>query len=264
MTPTLTARPLLLSLLATSLMACSDPETRLPDPTSDMGDARDLSPDIEDMTADTDPSVDSGADLSDSDLLDMAEDSSDLSPQTDADMEAPDQGEMEEGTRFGTCEGDCLQTGVLIDFGGTQRTLTHAFYGLSRPERSINGGWELYIEASEGGTGACPAEDSATPEQSLVITGATLPMMPATLSRPEDAIHLILFDFEGPLVPDPPFRSTATTATLSLDALDVCEPCVLAARPDDDGFVALTLNAVFPEGSVSGQLHAIHCTSLDD
>ena len=170
-----------------------------------------------------------------------------------------------------TCEGDCATHSLTIEFGADTRTMERAVYGLSSPEQSVNGeGWEIYVEALEGGFAGCPEELSPSPDYTLILSGLPLLVGGEVLSKETAPINAILFDYKEDLISGFPPRTVATELTITARAASVCVDCVGATpaggdmdNSDPEGFVSLEIEATFPEGTIKGTLYAAHCDSLD-
>ncbi len=262
--------PVCLIAMSSAILGCNDPEFRLPDTSdagvdanADMMDVEDLSDmHIEDMTEDLGIIVDSSPDMIESDMADMQADA-DMLPDEDMDM-APDMMEDMSSTDLpSTCGESCQQQDLTLMFGQNSRTIERAVYGLSSPDMSVNGQWEIYIEALQGGFSGCPDEQSSAPDYTMVLTGMPIFTQKGDWTSDSHNINAVLFDYEGDLLPDPPFYARATAVQVSPRALDVCVPCVENSMSDEDGFVALDMSATFMEGTISGSLYAVHCDSLD-
>lgn len=251
-------------------LACRDDDTS--------PDRDDMSSSTADMTGDAsmqqDATMADMADMgSDQDLLPLDQgDDADMSEPLDApqDLSSSDMMDMEDMRP--TCEGECATHDLTIAFGATTRSLGRAVYGLSSPEQSVNGeGWEIYVEGLQGGFAGCPEELSDAPDYTFILNGLPILTGGEVLSKETHQLNAILFDYEGDLVPDPPFRTVATEVRVTARTTSVCTDCVGAMGEDDmgssnsdpGGFVSLEVEAVFPEGVISGTLYAEHCDSLD-
>lgn len=250
---------LLSILLLVAATACSDDAPPADQqPPANATDMMMPAPDA-DMRVDTPelpPPADEGIDL----VEDMAPD---LTEEPD---EAPDMPvEPADMGWASACEGECAQTSLTIRQGGLERQLTRAFYGLSSPERSINGEWELHIEAAEGGSASCPTESSPTPDYTMAMTGLSV-FSTRDVVAADAGLNLFVFDYVEDLVPDPPFwvRANEVEVTpVARSACEVCEGGEEEAMPPV-GFVALDILGVWEGGEVEGHLYATRCASLDD
>ena len=212
---------------------------------------------VEDLPADLlqDMEEDSAADSASDDAADSAADSA-----LDG---ALDEG-FEEVDGLDVCEGSCRVTALTLQQGPLERPLTRAVYGLSSPESSLNGGWELYIEGLEGGGSGCPTQGSPTPKYTMVLGGVGVFLDRQELTQ-DDGISLIVFDYQGDIVPDPPFRVRADTVRVRPLARSACEECgEEAAGEVSEGYVALEVEAQWSGGGVSGGVYATRCASLDE
>lgn len=264
---TLSARqPLCLTMailfLLAGPMACREDNDEKPE---DMSSSADMAMTPDDM---------SQPDMSARDMpLDQGEPPKDLGPDIPPSLDAP--ADLEEIDMAGpedmrpTCEGDCATHDLTIAFGANTRALGRAVYGLSSPEQSSSGeGWEIYVEALQGGFSGCPEELSNAPEYTFIVSGLPIVTGGEELSNETHQLNAILFDYQGDLVPDPPFRTTATDVRITARTTSVCTDCVgmgssMMGNSDPGGFVSLDIEATFPEGTVSGTLYAEHCNSLD-
>ena len=142
------------------------------------------------------------------------------------------------GDPLGTCTGQCKTTALTAAFKAT-RTLDSAYFGVTSQDGS------LHIEAyKRSGTG-CPTMSSPTPDYTLVISSMAAPSSKAPLMSP-----INILDFKGDLL----------TNALGLAAtMETLTPVAYSAG----NFVAVDVNAVFSQGTVTGHLYATHCASLD-
>lgn len=252
--------------LTGALTACRNEDEKTP--SVDMSSSMDMPQ--EDMPADASMDMPDADTLSDQDTVPADQG-------VDADMgepldlaEEPDLSDMNgAGDMRPTCERECATHALTIEFGANTRSLGRAMYGLSSPEQSVNGEeWEIYVESLEGGYSGCTQELSPSPDYTFILSGLPILMGGEVLSKETDQINAILFDYEGDLVPDPPFRTVATEVRVTARTTSVCTDCVGMMAGDMDnsdpnGFVSLEVEAIFPEGSVKGMLYAEHCDSLD-
>lgn len=155
------------------------------------------------------------------------------------------------------CRGPCLELDLLAEVGSASAMLDHAIYGLTAPEQSGSGGWEVHVEVHAGGVDGCPGQNSPTPDQTLIVTGIVWPLETAPF-REQDGLIVTLLDFAGTLTNELPLRSTGE----SLDAF-VARVCTDCAGDDPTGFVAFDLVAPVADGEISGHVYATHCASLD-
>ncbi len=131
-------------------------------------------------------------------------------------------------------------TALAAMFGSRRATFERAQHGNVGADR-------LLVEAHFGGDPACPTASSPTPRRTLTIRGirATSDATPQT-----DGITATLFDFGGDLTSAPLLRAMAAEVT----------PRAYLR----DGSVSLTVTVTFAEGTITGDLVAPHCGSLDD
>ena len=153
------------------------------------------------------------------------------------------------------CGVGCALPGVEAQFGANSVAFERAFFGLTSPEQSESGGWELHVEAHRGGADGCPTESSATASQTLIIARVPLEIG-GTFTR-ADGIGVSVLDFEGTLIDDGTVAA-ALTAEVHLDSCDACP------APSPDSAVSLTIEAQLEGGgTVEGRVHATHCDSMD-
>jgi hypothetical protein len=162
-----------------------------------------------------------------------------------------------------TCGGDCAALELTAIFGATSRGFDRAFFGLTAPDRTTSGAWEIHLEATAGGADGCPTQSSPTPDRTLVVAALLVPPAPPEPPPGPVAPTVSLLDFEGALLPDSPV-ATASRATASWVAADPCVACAEGESDRADRFVAFELSATFADGSVAGHVFASHCASLDD
>jgi hypothetical protein len=158
------------------------------------------------------------------------------------------------------CTGNCAVQSVTATFGQVSEPLERAVYGVDRDKQGNPG---TYIEALHGGFAGCPEQSSPTPERTLIISGLPLPRSGPALTL-SDGLVVSLLDYKGTLLAGSPVAK-ATSASVTFRAANVCPSCVGKPAPSDpNGFVALEIDATFPDsGRVSGYLYAVHCDSLD-
>ncbi|QDG52277.1 hypothetical protein FIV42_16485 [Persicimonas caeni] len=161
-----------------------------------------------------------------------------------------------------TCEGACREHALTVAFGDTTGPIERAVYGLTAPEVADSGEWEVYIEAIEGGFDGCPQQDSPTPDWSLIVTGLVAPIGEGTLTKADDGVAVTFLDYDGRFLGQEPF-ARATSASLTPVAANVDTSLVAAGTRDEDGVVALDVQASFDGGELSGRLVATHCASMD-
>lgn len=169
----------------------------------------------------------------------------------------PDTTPPDTSTDSSTCTGDCPAIDLLLEFRNETRNFDRAYYGITAPAASDSGQYELYIEAYAGGAEGCPTQSSPTPDLTLVIASIPLPE-----GEPLETTSTLL-DFSGAILPNTPFQR-ATEITLTPTDANLCTECLGNPEPSHaEGFAALNINIVFPEGVVSGKLYATHCDSFD-
>jgi hypothetical protein len=158
---------------------------------------------------------------------------------------------------FGTpCDQACQVVDAILTVGSEERRIERAFYGISE---SPDAEFELYIEAYRGGAQGCPTDQSPMPEQTLVLSGIPIPPPGEIGGVDSDAgLRVNLLDFEG-LVAQPVLP--AESAALTWNSVSICSEC---NEQDDSGFLSFEIEAEFgADGSLSGQLYATHCVTLD-
>lgn len=161
-----------------------------------------------------------------------------------------------------TCEGACREHALSVDFGAQTGSIERAVYGLSAPATSTSGAWEIYIEAIHGGFSGCPAEDSPTPDWTLILSGLPFALDTTALTKADDGLSATFLDYDGRfLAAEPIARAAAVSAAPIAARLDTA-PTQQGAN-HDDGLIALDLDASFAQGAISGRLVATHCASLD-
>jgi len=149
---------------------------------------------------------------------------------------------------------------LVANFGGTMRSFDRAFFGLTSPQNSQSGKWEVYVENGAGDDEACPSMKSPLPNYLLIL--ASLPIQSEVSGSFSGTANLV--DFEGALLPLAP-REEATGNSITWVAFDPCIACAEGSEPDrDDRMVALDIETSFENGSISGHSYATHCESLDD
>lgn len=174
-----------------------------------------------------------------------------------SDAAAPD---AADGTR---ADGGAGQDAEATDATAPGKTALEAkINGVSRPldraqlgtERDDAGAALLYVEAHSGGDPACPDPDGGaapSPERTLVLSGVPRGA-PGSSHTFSDGVRAAYFDFTGDQLSDAPLtKATAVTATIV--AVDSADP---PASADID------IEATFPEGTVTGRVHATYCASL--
>lgn len=134
------------------------------------------------------------------------------------------------------CTGACAQTALTAQFQVT-RVLDQAVYGVNGSDAT------LHVEVHRNGDGACPTQNSPTPDYTLVLGSVPSGTVPTT--SPGN-----ILDFVGDLLGGP-LGAQATTVAIT--------PVAMSANE----FVALDVDLAFQAGSVVGHLYAMHCNSLD-
>jgi hypothetical protein len=132
-------------------------------------------------------------------------------------------------------------TSLTAVFGGRRASFERAQHGNASPGT-------LLVEAHSGGDPACPTMTSPTPRRTLSIRGVRATADPAPQTE-ADGVAAVLFDFGGDLTSAPLLRATAVRVT----------PRAYL----QDGSVSLSVSVTFAEGTVTGDLVAPHCASLD-
>ncbi len=146
----------------------------------------------------------------------------------------------------------CARDPAATSDAGAGDTALSAVFGSRRAsfERAQHGNVgadRLLVEAHSGGDPACPNASSPTPRRTLAIRGirATADATPQT-----DGLTATLFDFGADLTTAPLLRAMAVRVT----------PRAYLR----DGSVSLSVTVTFAEGTITGDLVAPHCASLDD
>ncbi len=179
-----------------------------------------------------------------------------------SDAEPTDLGLMDGGAPAvpTACMGSCRDLSLSIDLNGTQDSFQRAYYGLTSPAQSSSGEWQVHLEATSGGADGCPTESSPSPDWTLVVAGLTVPVGPQAVT---DGISVSFLDFSGRFLSGAPI-TRSTQRAVSVRAANLCLDCVGRTAPaHPDGLLSLDLQASFAEGTISGQVFATHCDSLD-
>lgn len=157
------------------------------------------------------------------------------------------------------CDDECRDEPFSIEMSGEMDELTHGAYGLTaRPD----GSWEVYIESWKGGFTGCPTDEGATPNWTLILPVLELPLDSNTLTKGEDGVSLIFFDYDGLFLEGiEPTRATDVTVTPVAANIDIDR--TLAGEKHEEGVVALDVDGIFPEGIITGRLVAGHCPIMD-
>lgn len=119
--------------------------------------------------------------------------------------------------------------------------------GFERAQHGNLGGDRLLVEAHSGGDPACPTMTSPTPRRTLSIRGVRATSDPAPQT---DGLTAALFDFGGDLTSAPLLRASAVR--------------VVPRAYLRDGSISLSVTVTFAEGTITGDLVAPHCPTLDD
>jgi hypothetical protein len=151
------------------------------------------------------------------------------------------------GPPFEACEDACSQTLLTLVFGNDQASIDRAQFGFNLPD---NGSQTLHVEAHFGGDPACPSPSSPTPDRTVIFANVPLP----TDVTPIEGTPVTLLDFEGSLSPNPFDKATQVTLT----------PVAARMTPLDAAFVAFEVEVVFPGGTMTGHVYAVHCESMDE
>ena len=146
---------------------------------------------------------------------------------------------------------------VTVTVGETEQQFDRAFYGLTSPDRSASGDWELHVEAYAGGASGCPEMDSPTPDVTLIIGGLRFPEVP-TEQREEDGVSVAVLDFSGELFEEPAVQ--ATGEVIYFQQWGLCTDC---EGDDPDGYLSFDVDARLEGGRVAGHVYATHCASLN-
>lgn len=159
----------------------------------------------------------------------------DAPPSIDASIDSPAGG-------FTMCTGACAATALTATFSAT-RGLDKAYYGVTMMPLS------LHVEAYKNAPAGCPTASSPNPDYTLILGRVTIPSDATPSASPGN-----ILDFKGDLLGGP-IGAQATAVTIT--------PTAAANVMAADGFVALDVTMTFANGSVTGHLHATHCTSMD-
>lgn len=202
----------------------------------------------------TEPTVDSGSDAS----SDTAADAADAEPN---DARANDAAPVDAGDAGVDLPPGDTGPNTNVDITATVAETTEgferAFYGITTPEQSASGEWELHVEVYAGGAPGCPQMDSPTPDRTLVIGGLKFPEVP-TEQREEDGVAIALLDFQGTLTDQP--TMSATGEIVYFQRWELCTDC---QGDDPDGYLSFDVDALLEGGNVRGHVYATHCASLN-
>lgn len=145
----------------------------------------------------------------------------------------------------------CARDPSAADAGAGGTALSAVFgsrrAGFERAQHGNLAGDRLVVEAHSGGDPACPTMSSPTPRRTLSIRGVRATSDPAPQT---DGLTAALFDFGGDLTAAPLLRASAVR--------------VVPSAYLRDGSVSLSVTVTFAEGTITGDLVAPHCDSLDD
>lgn len=248
-----------MALFAQPLTACSDDDDSKTDISDDAGstDADATGGDDADTQSD-DADGAGGEDVTE----DVGADASDGGDDVDTTEEADGADAVEPGLPQ-TCEGACAETALTLEYAGETGVLTRAAFGLTAPNATESGEWEVYLEAWEGGFEGCPTESSPSPDWTFIIGGFGLVEDTTMLTKADDGVFLTLSDYDGKFLGQVPFASAGVVAITPV-ASKIDTELVLQGQQDEDGFLALDISAVFDgQGETSGQIYAKHCVSMD-
>ncbi len=148
-----------------------------------------------------------------------------------------------------SCTGECTKTSLEAAFGAKKGSLDRAQFGTSEAD---GGAESMHVEAHFGGATACPDENSPTPDRTLVVSGVPRASVGKSFSR-ADGISAAFFDFKNDF--DLPPLTKASSVVVKVIAEDG------APTP---AWVAMDVEATFPEGTVTGHIYAEFCDSLSD
>lgn len=161
------------------------------------------------------------------------------------------------------CEGVCSEQNLTVVYANTTGELTRAAFGLTAPEASDSGEWEVYLEAWEGGFEGCPVENSASPDWQFIIGGFGIPQDETTLTKADDGVFLSFLDYDGQFLGTQPV-AIGDPVSITPVAVRIDTELVADGVQDEDGFIALDISATFGvEGEASGHIYAKHCASMD-
>jgi hypothetical protein len=153
--------------------------------------------------------------------------------------------------------GPNMEVDITATVGDTTEGFDRAYYGLTSPELTVSGDWELQVEVYAGGDEGCPQMDSATPDRTLVIGGLRFPEFPNE-QREEDGVVMVLMDFAGTLTQEPTVE--ATGEIIYFHRWDLCTDC---DGDDPNGFLSFDVDSLVPDGNIRGHVYATHCASLN-
>jgi hypothetical protein len=146
---------------------------------------------------------------------------------------------------------------ITATVGDVTEGFDRAYYGLTAPEQTASGNWEIHVEVYAGGDEGCPQMDSPTPDRTLVIGGLSFPEVP-TEQREEDGVAIALLDFAGTLTDEPTL--SATGEIVFFQQWSLCTDC---EGDDPDGYVSFDVDALLEDGNIRGHVYATHCASLN-
>ncbi len=136
-------------------------------------------------------------------------------------------------------------TGATGAFSGRPFTFDKAYFGYDLGDA---GPLATSVELQTGSDGSCPPPKT-DPRGTIVLAG-----LPGTLAARSYAVKATLIGLDPAL----PLKSTASSVTLTLAALEPCAPPDARTCAFD-----ATVTIAFPEGTVAGTVRAIHCDSMD-
>lgn len=161
-----------------------------------------------------------------------------------------------------SCEGECLEHSLEFEIGGKDATIERGVYGLTAPELTEDGVWELYIQGVQGGYEGCPEFDSPTPDWELVLMGMPAEMEGRTYTRAEDGISAVFFDYMDEFTEELALVASAVIVDPVAAKIDLEN----AGQDDAEGVVSLDVEIVFGNERdwMGGRLVATHCASMDE
>lgn len=180
---------------------------------------------------------------------------------SDTDVDESDGGEREDAAETDSASEDAASLNTNLEITATVDDTTQqfdrAFYGLTSPEASASGDWELHVEVYAGGDPGCPQMDSATPDVTVVMGGIKFPEVPNE-QREEDGVTIALLDFTGELYMEP--STEATGEIIYFQDWSLCTDC---EGDNPDGYLSFDVDALLEGGSLRGHVYATHCASLN-
>src|SRR5690554_2690298 len=201
--------------------------------------------DVEQLDVGQEDSGKTDADPADVEQQDSGQADADVEPETDADEESD------------TVEEEVEQP-VTIESDGKKFAFTNAVYGLTSPEKSENGVWDVHVELWEGGFTGCLIETSQTPYRQLVFYGLSVGEDDNLVV--DDWLALLLMDYRGEVFPaekdKPVIRPYSHNATGV--SWEFCTECLSGEGIEGrkNGELVVKLKADFDTGLLEGTFRA--------